>query len=94
MNVCNILPTSRRVQSEKPADAKGFSLYLAFGMRHHHSAKIKRARNAVTGDEYVRMIAMSRIMLPNIINIQASWLTVNRSPRFVITPDQMISAAS
>ena len=40
--------------------------------------KIKRARNTVTGDEYVRMIAMSRIMLPNIINIQASWLTVGK----------------
>ena len=40
--------------------------------------KIKRARNAVTGDEYARMIAMSRIMLPNIANIQASWLTVGK----------------
>ena len=37
-----------------------------------------RARNAVTGDEYVRMIAMSRIMLPNIVNVQASWLTVGK----------------
>lgn len=33
----------------------------------------------MTGDEYVRMIAMSRIMLPNIINIQASWLTVGKA---------------
>jgi len=40
--------------------------------------KIKRARNTVTGDEYIRMIAMSRIMLPNITNIQASWLTVGK----------------
>ena len=40
--------------------------------------KLKRARNAVTGDEYVRMIAMSRIMLPNVVNIQASWLTVGK----------------
>ena len=32
----------------------------------------------MTGDEYVRMIAMSRIMLPNVINIQASWLTVGK----------------
>jgi len=40
--------------------------------------KIKRARNQCTGDEYIRMIAMSRIMLPNIINIQASWLTVGK----------------
>ncbi|MFZ1560869.1 MAG: dehypoxanthine futalosine cyclase, partial [Saprospiraceae bacterium] len=40
--------------------------------------KIKRARNQCTGDEYIRMIAMSRIMLPNVINIQASWLTVGK----------------
>jgi cyclic dehypoxanthinyl futalosine synthase len=40
--------------------------------------KLKRARNQCTGDEYIRMIAMSRIMLPNIINIQASWLTVGK----------------
>ncbi|MEO8112669.1 MAG: dehypoxanthine futalosine cyclase, partial [Ginsengibacter sp.] len=29
-------------------------------------------------EEYIRMIAMSRIMLPNIKNIQASWLTVGK----------------
>ena len=40
--------------------------------------KLKRARNTCTGDEYVRMIAMSRIMLPNVVNIQASWLTVGK----------------
>jgi cyclic dehypoxanthinyl futalosine synthase len=32
----------------------------------------------VTGEEYIRMIAISRIMLPNIQNIQASWLTVGK----------------
>ena len=32
----------------------------------------------MTSDEYVRMIALSRIMLPNIPNIQASWLTVGK----------------
>ena len=30
----------------------------------------------VTAEEYIRTIAISRIMLPNIHNIQASWLTV------------------
>jgi cyclic dehypoxanthinyl futalosine synthase len=41
--------------------------------------KLKRARNQCTGDEYIRMIAMSRIMLPNVLNIQASWLTVGKA---------------
>src|SRR5690606_28133539 len=43
---------------------------------------LKRLRgitNNVSGDEYIRMIALSRIMLPNIENIQASWLTVGKS---------------
>jgi len=32
----------------------------------------------VTPEEYIRMIAISRIMLPNVPHIQASWLTVGR----------------
>src|SRR5919107_305195 len=31
-----------------------------------------------TPEEYIRMIAISRIMLPNVKNIQASWLTVGK----------------
>ena len=40
--------------------------------------KLRNIRNEVTGDEYVRMIAISRMMLPIIENIQASWLTVGK----------------
>src|SRR5438105_5117620 len=40
--------------------------------------RLKGISNQVSGEEYVRMIAMSRIMLPNIKNIQASWLTVGK----------------
>ena len=70
----------RQVQSEKPADAKGFIAFIPWPFQDEDTIlkKIKRARNAVTGDEYVRMIALSRIMLPNIKNIQASWLTVGK----------------
>ncbi len=70
----------RQVQSEKPADAKGFLAFIPWPFQDEDTIlkKIKRARNAVSGDEYVRMIAMSRIMLPNIKNIQASWLTVGK----------------
>jgi len=41
--------------------------------------RVKGIRNSVSGDEYIRMIAISRIMLPNITNIQASWLTVGKA---------------
>jgi cyclic dehypoxanthinyl futalosine synthase len=70
----------RQVQSEKPADAKGFLAFIPWPFMDEDTIlkKIKRARNTVTGDEYLRMIAMSRIMLPNIKNVQASWLTVGK----------------
>ncbi len=70
----------RQVQSEKPAHAKGFLAFIPWPFMDEDTIlkKIKRARNQCTGDEYVRMIAMSRIMLPNVVNIQASWLTVGK----------------
>ncbi len=70
----------RQVQSEKPEGAKGFLAFIPWPFMDEETIlkKIKRARNTVTGDEYVRMIAMSRIMLPNVVNIQASWLTVGK----------------
>lgn len=71
----------RQVQSEKPAYAKGFLAFIPWPFMDEGTIlkKLKRARNQCTSDEYIRMIAMSRIMLPNIINIQASWLTVGKS---------------
>lgn len=70
----------RQVQSEKPADAKGFLAFIPWPFQDEDTIlkRIKRARNTVTADEYIRMIAMSRIMLPNILNIQSSWLTVGK----------------
>ena len=70
----------RQVQSEKPEHAKGFIAFIPWPFQDEDTIlkKIKRARNTCTGDEYVRMIAMSRIMLPNVTNIQASWLTVGK----------------
>ena len=40
--------------------------------------RLRGIQNNVSADEYLRMIAISRIMLPNIKNIQASWLTVGK----------------
>jgi cyclic dehypoxanthinyl futalosine synthase len=70
----------RQVQSEKPADAKGFIAFIPWPFQDEDTilVKLKRARNTCTSDEYVRMIGISRIMLPNIKNIQASWLTVGK----------------
>jgi cyclic dehypoxanthinyl futalosine synthase len=70
----------RQVQAEKPAGAKGFLAFIPWPFQDEDTIlkKLKRARNTVTGDEYVRMIALSRIMLPNVVNVQASWLTVGK----------------
>lgn len=70
----------REVQSEKPESAKGFLAFIAWPFQDEDTIlkKLRRARNMVSGDEYIRMVAMSRIMLPNVINIQASWLTVGK----------------
>ena len=68
----------RQVQSEKPADAKGFLAFIPWPFQDDGTLlrRVKNVRNEVTGEEYIRMIALSRMMLPNVINIQASWLTV------------------
>lgn len=70
----------RQVQSEKPADAKGFIAFIPWTFQDEGTTlrKIRRAKNDTTPDEYIRIIAMSRIFLPNIENIQASWLTVGK----------------
>lgn len=74
------LVAMRQVQSEKPADAKGFIAFIPWPFMDEDTIlkKLKRARNTVTAEEYVKMIALSRIMLPNVTNIQASWLTVGK----------------
>lgn len=70
----------REVQSRKPATAKGFLAFIPWTFQDVDTllAKIRGVHNLTTAEEYIRMIAISRIMLPNIINIQASWLTVGK----------------
>ena len=71
----------REVQSRKPANAKGFLAFIPWTFQDVDTllAKIRGVHNLTTSEEYIRMIAMSRIMLPNIKNIQASWLTVGKA---------------
>lgn len=70
----------REVQSRKPEDAKGFLAFIPWTFQDSDTllAKIRGVHNLTTPEEYIRMIALSRIMLPNIKNIQASWLTVGK----------------
>ncbi len=70
----------REVQAQKPADAKGFLAFIPWTFQDVDTLlqKIRGTKNLTTAEEYIRMIAMSRIMLPNVKNIQASWLTVGK----------------
>ncbi len=70
----------REVQAQKPKDAKGFLAFIPWTFQDVDTllAKIRGVHNLTTPEEYIRMIAMSRIMLPNVKNIQASWLTVGK----------------
>jgi cyclic dehypoxanthinyl futalosine synthase len=70
----------REVQSEKPESAMGFVAFIPWTFQDEETIlkRVKGIRNKISADEYIRMIALSRIMLPNIKNIQASWLTVGK----------------
>jgi cyclic dehypoxanthinyl futalosine synthase len=70
----------REVQAKKPASAKGFLAFIPWTFQDVDTllTRIRGVHNLTTPEEYIRMIAISRIMLPNVKNIQASWLTVGK----------------
>ena len=71
----------REVQSRKPEGSYGFTAFIPWTFQDVDTllTRIRGVHNLTTSEEYVRMIAISRIFLPNITNIQASWLTVGKS---------------
>ncbi len=68
----------RAIQAEKPRHANGFLAFIPWPYQDDGTLlqRVKGVNTNVTATEYIRMIALSRLMLPNIKNIQASWLTV------------------
>ncbi|RYZ55788.1 MAG: dehypoxanthine futalosine cyclase [Sphingobacteriales bacterium] len=70
----------REVQARKPEHAKGFVAFIPWTFQDVDTllSRIRGTKNLTTAEEYIRMIALSRIMLPNVKNIQASWLTVGK----------------
>ena len=71
----------RYVQSIKPEGAYGFTAFIPWTFQDADTllARIRGVHNLTTSEEYLRMMAISRIFLPNITNMQASWLTVGKS---------------
>lgn len=74
------LVSIREVQSRKPENAKGFLAFIPWTFQDVDTllTRIRGVHNLTTPEEYIKMIALSRIMLPNVKNIQASWLTVGK----------------
>lgn len=70
----------REVQDEKPTDAPGFLAFIPWPFMSEDTQLIKEFPNIkpVSASEYIRMIAISRIVLQNVPHIQASWLTVGK----------------
>lgn len=70
----------RELQARRPEGSEGFTTFIPWPFQDENTQLNIEAgvRNSVSSAEYVRMIAISRIMLPNIRNIQASWLTVGK----------------
>ncbi len=68
----------RSLQAEKPEGHWGFTAFVAWPFQDEGTLlqRVKKVYNRTTADEHVRMVAIARIMLPNIENIQVSWLTI------------------
>ena len=68
----------REVQAQKPEEENGFLAFIPWPFMDDGTLlqRVKGINNETSADEYIRMLAICRIMLPNIKNIQTSWLTV------------------
>ncbi len=70
----------RELQKQKPEGHYGFITFVPWTYQRENTEldRLYPDIPEVTADEYVRMIAISRIALNNIENIQTSWLTVGK----------------
>ena len=70
----------RELHQNRPEGASGFSAFIAWPFQ-KSGTELERDFPEIlptSGEEYIRMVALSRIVLVNITNIQASWLTVGK----------------
>ncbi len=67
----------RDLQAKKPEDVPGFLNFIVWTFQDKGTKlEVDGVISKVSAEEYIRTIAICRIMLNNIRNIQASWLTV------------------
>ena len=65
----------RDLQKKKPEGAPGFRAFICWPMQ-LEGTQLQQLERHYSEAEFLRMIAVSRIVLNNIDHIQASWLTV------------------
>ncbi len=69
----------RELQAKKPVDAPGFLNFIVWTFQGKGTKlESQGVSYTVSPEEYIRTIAICRIMLNNIKHIQASWLTVGK----------------
>lgn len=67
----------REVQQLRPKDSTGFISFIPWPFAYQGTVLQKKNKiKAITSLEYIRLLAFARLALPEIPNIQASWLTV------------------
>lgn len=65
----------RDLQKRKPSGAPGFRAFICWPMQ-LEGTRLQHLERHYGEEEFLRMVAVSRIVLNNIDHIQASWLTV------------------
>ena len=70
----------RDLQAKKPENSVGFISFTPWPFQDEGTnLNIEQGvKNTINAEEYIKTVALSRIMLSNIQNIQASWLTVGK----------------
>ena len=70
----------RDLQGKKPKDHYGFITFIPWPFQDEGTVLLQKhgIKSSYNGPDYLRLIAISRILLNNIINIQASILTVGK----------------
>lgn len=70
----------RNIQTKKTSNSTGFISFTLWPLASKDTTLIKKYPEIkpIHPEEYIRMLAVSRIVLNNIQNIQASWLTVGK----------------
>ena len=53
----------------------GFTAFIAWTFQRENTALGRRIKEELTGMDYLRMVAVSRLFLDNVEHIQSSWLT-------------------